>query len=65
MDNMDNMYNTNDPNNHTKCRLAPIKKEIKSYTLDCMLCLEHNKVVCRCGWSFGYHYGTFSKGLKI
>lgn len=61
--------------NHSGCRL--ISKKIRSTEknrrntkydtgeINAMYCLDHEKIVCRCGWEFGHHYGTDSKNFPV
>lgn len=53
---------------HTKekgCKLVPYEKRINGTNrfFKAQKCLTHNKIVCRCGWEFGWHYGTNNRKL--
>jgi hypothetical protein len=65
-----------DIHNHKKCKLIKIKilsNEMNRHKkglehdkgkMPCKYCTIHKKIVCRCGWEFGWHGGTNNKLLK-
>jgi len=48
------------------CDLEPITVFVSHGHIDAYRCKTHNAdYVCRCGWEYGWHYGTDSNSGKF
>jgi len=67
-----NMKERLDRFHHKKFGCKIISKQFRTdnyhHATHCIVggyCETHQVGVCRCGWQFGYHYGTNSKKLAV
>jgi hypothetical protein len=51
------------------CKIKPITTPprnpiYKGHLIHLAFCEIHQKEICRCGWEWGWHYGSDSKNLE-